>query len=140
MNWMNIAIGFFLTVHILVCIFMVTIILMQRSKQEGLGAAFGSGITDSMFGAGTSQVLVKATVFLAALFFILTIILARLYSTRNNTENSLSRKLLATPAATAPAIPGADATATDSASKTTVPATASTEKSDTAAPAVPAKK
>jgi preprotein translocase subunit SecG len=58
--------------------------MMQRSKQEGLGAAFGGGFTESVWGAQTSQVLVKATVWLAALFFILSISLARLYSHRAN--------------------------------------------------------
>jgi preprotein translocase subunit SecG len=105
MNWMNISIGVCLTVHIIVCLLMVVIILMQRSKQEGLGAAFGGGITDSMFGAQTSQVLVKITVWLAALFFILTIILARLYAVRSTNDGSALKKLLATPAteATTPA-------------------------------------
>ena len=46
------------------------VIMMQRSKQEGLGAAFGGGFTESVWGAQTSQVLVKATVWLAALFFL----------------------------------------------------------------------
>ena len=106
MNWTNIAIYFCLAIHLVVCLLMVLVILMQRSKQEGLGAAFGGGITDSMFGAQTSQVLVKTTVVLSVLFFVLTIILARLYASRNNAEGgALQKALLATPA-TAPATPG----------------------------------
>ncbi len=127
MNWSNIAIGIFLSIHIVVCLLMVTIILMQRSKQEGLGAAFGGGITDSMFGAQTSQVLVRATVWLAILFFGLTIILARLYATRNNTDNALQKALLAAPV-TAPATPSA----------TTTPAADSTASPLTAPAATPA--
>lgn len=130
MNWTNIAIGIFLSIHIVVCLLMVVIILMQRSKQEGLGAAFGGGITDSMFGAQTSQVLVRATVWLAILFFGLTIILARLYATRNNADNALQKALLAAPV-TAPATPvTTTAPASDTASPLTAPA----------APAAPAKK
>lgn len=87
MTW-NIFIYFLLGVHVLICFLMVFIILMQRSKQEGLGAAFGGGLTDSMFGAQTSQVLVKTTVYLAAIFFILTISLARLYAMRNSAASS----------------------------------------------------
>ncbi|PAW77834.1 MAG: preprotein translocase subunit SecG [Verrucomicrobia bacterium Tous-C9LFEB] len=122
MNWTNIAIGIFLSIHIVVCLLMVVIILMQRSKQEGLGAAFGGGITDSMFGAQTSQVLVRATVWLAILFFGLTIILARLYATRNNADNALQKALLAAPI-TAPATPAATTTpAPDTASPLTAPA------------------
>lgn len=131
MNWTNIAIGFFLTIHIIVCLLMVFIILMQRSKQEGLGAAFGGGITDSMFGAQTSQVLVKATVWLAILFFGLTMILARLYATRN-TDSALKKALMAAPANPVPALP------TASASPTTVPA--DPVATPLSAPAAPAKK
>ena len=43
----------------IICLLMVLIILMQRPKQEGLGAAFGGGVTDQMFGAQTSNVLQK---------------------------------------------------------------------------------
>jgi len=64
--------------------------MMQRSKQEGLGAAFGGGFTDSVWGAQTSNVLVKATVWLAALFFIISIGLARLYSYRSSVEHEMS--------------------------------------------------
>jgi len=55
---------------------------MQRSKQEGLGAAFGGSMMSDTFGAQTSNVLVKATVWAAIFFFILSISLARLYSHR----------------------------------------------------------
>mgnify|MGYP006110478859 CR=1 FL=1 len=60
----------------IVCLLMVLIVLMQRPKQEGLGAAFGGGVTDQMFGAQTSSVLQKATVTLAIIFFVITLILA----------------------------------------------------------------
>ena len=76
---------------------MCLVILMQRSKQEGLGAAFGGGFTESVWGAQTSNVLVKATVVLAATFFICSIALARLYSVRANAtpqSSSLQEQLL----------------------------------------------
>ena len=78
----NIAINILLFFYVIICVLMCLVILMQRSKQEGLGAAFGGGFTESVWGAQTSQVLVKATVVLTALFFILSITLARLYSYR----------------------------------------------------------
>jgi len=82
--WTNLIIDALLTAYVIVCVLMGLVIMMQRSKQEGLGAAFGGGFTESVWGAQTSQVLVKATVWLAALFFILSISLARLYSHRAN--------------------------------------------------------
>ena len=80
--WINFAIYAFLVVLVVTCPLMCLVILMQRSKQEGLGAAFGGGFTESIWGAQTSNVLVKATVWAAFFFFILSISLARLYSHR----------------------------------------------------------
>jgi preprotein translocase subunit SecG len=80
--WTDTLIDVFLTIYVLDCIFMGLVIMMQRSKQEGLGAAFGGGFTESIWGAQTSNVLVKGTAWAAAIFFILSISLARLYTHR----------------------------------------------------------
>ena len=80
MNLTDALIDLLLVIFVVVCALMGLAIMMQRSKQEGLGTAFGGGMTSEMFGAGASSVLVKATVVLAALFFIISISLARLYS------------------------------------------------------------
>ena len=82
LNLANVAIDVLLFFYVIDCVFMGFVIMMQRSKQEGLGAAFGGGFTESIWGAQTSNVLVKATVVAAIIFFILSISLARLYSTR----------------------------------------------------------
>ena len=57
---------------------------MQRPKQEGLGAAFGGGMTDQAFGARTTDVLQKGTVYLASLLFIVTLALSILVGTKSN--------------------------------------------------------
>jgi len=80
MFWTNIFINILLFFYVIDALLMCLVVLMQRSKQEGLGAAFGGGFTESVWGAQTSQVLVKTTVVLAVLFFVLSISLARLYS------------------------------------------------------------
>jgi preprotein translocase subunit SecG len=90
MYWTNAAIDVLLFFFVIVCLLMCLVVLMQRSKQEGLGAAFGGGFTESVWGAQTSQVLVKATVWLAAFFFLLSISLARLYSHRASLEKEVS--------------------------------------------------
>ncbi len=82
MFWTNLTIDILLFFYVIDCIFMGFVIMMQRSKQEGLGAAFGGGFTESIWGAQTSNVLVKATCIAAFLFFVLSISLARLYSHR----------------------------------------------------------
>jgi len=82
MFWTNTAIDLLLFFYVIDCVFMGLVIMMKRSKQEGLGAAFGGSMMSDTFGAQTSQVLVKATVWAAIFFFILSISLARLYSVR----------------------------------------------------------
>jgi preprotein translocase subunit SecG len=111
-SWTDILIDILLVIYVIDCAFMGLVIMMQRSKQEGLGAAFGGGFTESVWGAQTSQVLVKATVYAAILFFILSIVLARLYSHRNSLlekGSTLQQELLkpVAPATTPAALPNA---------------------------------
>src|SRR5947207_11441543 len=56
---MNLLITVLLVLFVLVSGLMVLVILMQRPKSEGLGAAFGGGVTENIFGAQTTNVLVK---------------------------------------------------------------------------------
>jgi len=53
-----------------VSILIVLIVLVQRPKQEGLGAAFGGGTLDSALGADTTDVLKKTTTYLGVIFFL----------------------------------------------------------------------
>jgi preprotein translocase subunit SecG len=117
----------------LVAVLMTLVILMQRPKSEGLGAAFGGGVTENIFGAQTTNVLTKFTGWLAGIFFVLTFVLGVLYARRSASDSSLHRELMGMPAATpaasvAPATsspistPAADAAA--SAANVSPPATA----------------
>ena len=54
---MQIVINILLVIHVLVSLLIVFLVLMQRPKNEGLGAAFGGGVTDNLFGAQTTNVL-----------------------------------------------------------------------------------
>ncbi|MCM8819258.1 MAG: preprotein translocase subunit SecG [Candidatus Omnitrophica bacterium] len=65
-----------LFLHILVVIFLLIVILIQRGRSGGLIEALGG--VESIFGTKTSSFLVKLTVTLAILFFITTISLAYL--------------------------------------------------------------
>lgn len=57
-------------------ILMILIVLVQRPKQEGLGAAFGGGTLDSALGAHTTDILQKITTWLGIIFFVSAIGLA----------------------------------------------------------------
>ena len=63
---------FLISLLVIVCLLMILAILMQRPKNEGLGAAFGGGLTDNLFGAQTTTVLTKFTVWMCGIFFALT--------------------------------------------------------------------
>lgn len=69
-SWLSFFSTLSLVVLISVGLFMILVILMQRPKQEGLGAAFGGGMTNQMFGAHTTNVLEKLTFKLAILFIV----------------------------------------------------------------------
>ena len=105
---MNLLINLCLVLFVLIAALMVLIILMQRPKSEGLGAAFGAGVTENIFGAQTTNVLVKFTTWLAGIFFALTFALSVLYAHRSVASSAFRRELMKTqPAQTSPAPAGA---------------------------------
>jgi preprotein translocase subunit SecG len=139
---MNILIGILLGIDVLVALVMILVILMQRPKSEGLGAAFGGGVTENIFGAQTTNVLVKFTGWLAGIFFVVTFLLSILYAQRSAGGSDVRRELLRRAAANptgsatvAPATqtssptPGASAKPSDSSSSA-----AAGQPSATAAP------
>src|SRR5882762_11926890 len=93
---MSILINLLLAVWLLVALLMVLVILMQRPKSEGLGAAFGGGVTENIFGAQTTNVLVKFTTWLAAIFFVLTFALSVLYAHQSTASSAFRRELMKT--------------------------------------------
>lgn len=77
---LTIVISFLTFVLILVSLFLVLVILMQRgSSSGGMGAAFGGGVAESAFGAETTNILTKATKWASFAFFILSLGLYLLY-------------------------------------------------------------
>ena len=93
---MNLLINFCLVLFVLVAALMVLVILMQRPKSEGLGAAFGAGVTENIFGAQTTNVLVKFTTWLAGIFFALTFALSVLYAHHSVASSAFRRELMKT--------------------------------------------
>jgi preprotein translocase subunit SecG len=108
---MNILIGILLGLDVVVALLMIFVILMQRPKSEGLGAAFGGGVTENIFGAQTTNVLTKITGWLAGIFFVVTFLLSVLYAQRSTGGSNVRRELMrgaaATPAASSIVSPAA---------------------------------
>jgi preprotein translocase subunit SecG len=147
-NWLNISINLLLVIHVAVCLLLALVVLMQRPKQEGLGAAFGAGLTDQAFGARTTDVLQKGTIYLGTLFFVITLVLAILIGKRqsNNptiiddvvkTEEPATAEIAELPESDKPAVKMPEK-ADDA--KTSVPLTAPTKVTPPAeTPATPAE-
>ena len=107
---MQLLINFLLAIYVVIALLMLLVILMQRPRSEGLGAAFGGGVTENIFGAQTTNVLVKITAWLAAIFFTLTFVLSVLYAHKASGDSGLRRELMKQQAgAAATASPGASA-------------------------------
>ena len=79
---LNASIYIVFALLLIVCSLLLLVVLMQRPKQEGLGAAFGAQMTDQAFGAQTTDVLKKGTVFFGTLFMVLCFLLALLMNIR----------------------------------------------------------
>ena len=89
---------------VIVSLLLIGIILIQPSKSGGMGAAFG-GIGESVFGGQVGSHLTKATVYMTAVFFVLTLVLAALIGhgwrtdgADRGVQEALEKKVAAEPA------------------------------------------
>src|SRR6266436_10119110 len=99
---MNIWIVVFTVIHVFVALFVIVLVLMQKSSDQGVGAAFGGGVTETVFGAGTTTALVRMTIWCACIMLGTTLLLAMLHTRRSGGE-SLMQKAIQTGPASAPA-------------------------------------
>ena len=73
---LNILIRLLMAFEAIVCLMLIGVILIQRSKGRGMGISFGGGSTEAVFGAQMGNVLTRTTVILAAIFLFNTTLLA----------------------------------------------------------------
>jgi preprotein translocase subunit SecG len=81
-----------MVVYLVVAITLVGFILIQQGKGAGMGSAFGSGASGTVFGAsGSGNFLTKTTTILAIVFFGVALGLGNITSDKTTTkeENSL---------------------------------------------------
>lgn len=70
-----------LIVHVLLCLALIGLILIQHGKGADAGAAFGSGASGTVFGAaGAASFIVKLTTWVAIAFFATSLSLAYIAS------------------------------------------------------------
>jgi preprotein translocase subunit SecG len=64
-------------VHIVACLFLIAVVLLQQGKGQDLASAFGGGGTQTAFGPrGSATVLSRATTILAGVFMITSLALS----------------------------------------------------------------
>jgi len=83
-------------IEIVSSILLIVVVLLQRSKNEGLGLAFGSQMGESLFGARAGNVLVKATVWMGIIFLVNTTVLSKIYS-KGTTQSLISESSVPAP-------------------------------------------
>lgn len=127
-----------LTLHIIVCVVLVILILLQAGK-EGMGVIFGGGNTSVFGSSGAGGMLAKMTAFMAVVFVVTSLSYTYVTSSRPSDESAVLKvepltiedvpaKPAAAPEAAAPVQPAATSEA---------PAAPEAAPADAAAPAAP---
>lgn len=66
-----------IVLHVLIALAIIGLVLLQHGKGADMGSGFGGGASGSLFGAtGSANFLSRTTAVLAAIFFLLSLLLA----------------------------------------------------------------
>jgi len=86
-----------LVIHVLAAAGLIGLVLVQQSKGADIGAAFGSGASQTLFGArGSANFLTRLTALLATIFFVTSLTLAVL-ATRGGGPRSVTETVTSEP-------------------------------------------
>ena len=102
---MNILFYFVIVVHVIVCLFLIGVVLLQQGRSADLAGAFGGQGSQTAFGPrAAANVLTRLTTWSAIIFMCTSISLVVLY-VRSNSSHSVLEGSKPAPAS-APATPG----------------------------------
>lgn len=80
-----------LVVYLIVAIILVGFVLIQQGKGAGMGASFGSGASNTVFGAsGAGNFMTRTTAILAVMFFVLSLVLGNLSTNKVSVNEEFS--------------------------------------------------
>ncbi|MCD6045033.1 MAG: secG [Gammaproteobacteria bacterium] len=90
-------------IHLVVCVSILALVLLQQGKGADMGAAFGSGASNTVFGSpGSASFLLKLTGFAALVFFATSIMLGYDAAKMSRQKAALENTILPQPVAPAP--------------------------------------
>ena len=100
MDWMTVVI----VLHVLIALAIIGLVLLQHGKGADMGSGFGGGASGSLFGAtGSANFLSRTTAFLATLFFVTSLGLAYLATSKPRATGGVLDTVRTQPSAPAPA-------------------------------------
>lgn len=80
-----------LVVYLLVAITLVGLVLIQHGKGASMGASFGAGASNTVFGSsGSGNFLTKSTAILAIVFFVISLLLGAITNNRSKPADAWS--------------------------------------------------
>jgi preprotein translocase subunit SecG len=98
-------------IHVLACLFLIAVVLLQTGKGADMGAVFGGG-SQTLFGSsGAGNFLTKLTTGTAIAFMVTSLILTYYSANRTPTSNLLNRLPVAEAPSAPPPAPEASAPA-----------------------------
>ena len=84
----------FLIIHLLVALAIIGLIMLQQGKGADVGASFGAGASQTLFGSdGSGNVIAKATAWLSAIFFATSFGLAVIATKNTQIENEIGLEI-----------------------------------------------
>ncbi|MGD0730552.1 MAG: preprotein translocase subunit SecG [Terracidiphilus sp.] len=102
---MQILLYFVVVLHVIVCLFLIGVVLLQQGRSADLAGAFGGQGSQTAFGPrAAANVLTRLTTWSAVIFMVTSIALTVLYQ-RTTSGNSATDRLKSAPIS-APAKPG----------------------------------
>jgi preprotein translocase subunit SecG len=83
-------IPFLITIHVIVCLFLIGVVLLQQGKSADLAGAFGGQGSQTAFGPrGAANLLTKLTTWGAVIFMLLSLTLTILLARSNSNDHSV---------------------------------------------------
>ena len=88
---MNILFYFIVTVHVIVCLFLIGVVLVQQGRSADLAGAFGGQGSQTAFGPrAAANVLTRLTTWSAIIFMVTSLSLTVLYMRGQHSRSVLS--------------------------------------------------